>query len=55
MGIFQAVYSFGMFFGPFITGAIKERFELGAAFILIGSVCFICSAAAYFSLKKLDL
>jgi MFS family permease len=55
MGIFQAVYGFGMFFGPFIVGAIKERFELGAAFVLIGSVCFACSAVSYFSLKKLDL
>jgi MFS family permease len=55
MGIFQAVYSFGMFFGPFITGFINERFELGAAFILIGSICFICSVISYFSLRKLDL
>ena len=55
MGIFQAVYSFGMFFGPFITGVIKEKFELGAAFILIGSVCFLCSLVSYFLLKRLDL
>ena len=55
MGIFQAVYSFGMFFGPFITGFIKEKFEVGAAFILIGIVCLICSVISYFSLKKLDL
>ena len=55
MGIFQAFYSFGMFFGPFISGIIKERFELGAAFILIGTVCFACSVISYFSLKKLDL
>jgi len=55
MGIFQAVYSFGMFFGPFITGFIKEQFELSAAFILIGSVCFVCSVVSYFSLRKLDL
>jgi len=55
MGIFQAVYSFGMFFGPFIVGIIKEHFELSTAFILIGSVCFVFSAASYFSLKKLDL
>ena len=55
MGIFQAVYSFGMFFGPFIVGIIKETFELGAAFIFIGAICFICSVISYFSLKKLDL
>ena len=55
MGVFQAVYSFGMFFGPFLVGLIKEHFELGAAFVLIGSVCFACSLIAYFSLKKLDL
>ena len=55
MGIFQAVYSFGMFFGPFITGFINEKFELGAAFILIGIVCLICTITAYFSLRKLDL
>jgi len=55
MGFFQAVYSFGMFFGPFIVGIIKETFELGAAFILIGFICFICSVISYFSLKKLDL
>ena len=55
MGIFQAVYSFGMFFGPFITGVIKERFELSVAFILIGVVCLVCSALSYLSLSKLDL
>ena len=55
MGIFQAVYSFGMFFGPFLTGFIKEKFDVGAAFILIGSVCFIFSLISYFSLKRLDL
>ncbi|MCL2814158.1 MAG: MFS transporter [Oscillospiraceae bacterium] len=55
MGIFQAAYGFGMFLGPFAVGAIKEHFELGAAFILIGSICFLCSLIAYYSLKKLDL
>ena len=55
MGIFQAVYSFGMFFGPFIVGVIKEVFEIGAAFILIGVICFICAIISYFSLRKLDL
>ncbi|MCL2098966.1 MAG: MFS transporter [Oscillospiraceae bacterium] len=54
MGIFQAVYSFGMFFGPFITGLINENFELGAAFIFIGAVCFVFTVISYFSLKKLD-
>ncbi|MCL1858531.1 MAG: MFS transporter [Oscillospiraceae bacterium] len=55
MGIFQAVYSFGMFFGPFIVGIIKEHLEVGAAFILIGIVCLICSVISYLSLRKLDL
>jgi MFS family permease len=55
MGIFQAVYSFGMFFGPFITGLINQSFELGAAFIFLGTVCFIFTALSYFSLRKLDL
>ena len=55
MGIFQAAYGFGMFLGPFAVGAIKEHFELGAAFILIGSICFLCSLISYYSLKKLDL
>ena len=54
MGVFQAVYSFGMFFGPFITGLINENFELGAAFIFIGSICLVCTAASYFVLRKLD-
>ena len=55
MGIFQSVYSSGMFFGPFITGIIKDKFEIGAAFILIGVVCLLCSAVSYLSLRKLDL
>ena len=55
MGIFQAVYSFGMFFGPFIVGVIEQQFELGAAFILIGATCFVCSVISWFTLKKLDL
>jgi MFS family permease len=55
MGIFQAVYSFGMFFGPFITGLIEENFELGTAFIFIGAVCLIFTLISYFSLRKLDL
>ena len=55
MGIFQAVYSFGMFFGPFIVGVIKEFFTLGAAFIFIGSICLVCSAVSYFAVKNLNL
>ena len=55
MGIFQAVYSFGMFFGPFITGIIEEIFELGAAFIFLGTVCFIFTGISYFLLRKLDI
>ncbi|MCL1795048.1 MAG: MFS transporter [Oscillospiraceae bacterium] len=55
MGIFQAVYGFGMFLGPFGVGLIKEHFELGAAFVLLGAICFVCSLISYFSLKKLDL
>ena len=55
MGIFQAVYSFGMFFGPFITGLIQEAFELGAAFIFLGIACFVFTGISYFSLRKLDL
>ena len=55
MGIFQAVYSFGMFFGPFITGLIEEIFELGAAFIFLGAVCFVFTGISYFLLRKLDI
>ena len=55
MGIYQAVYGFGMFTGPFIVGLIKQHFELGAAFMLLGSICFACTFISYFSLKKLDL
>jgi len=38
MGFFQAVYGFGMFLGPFVTGQMSHHFGLMAAFVATGGV-----------------
>lgn len=43
MGFFQAVYSLGMFGGPFITGWIGEWASLSTGFILIGVISLVGS------------
>lgn len=43
MGFFQAIYSLGMFGGPFITGWIGNTIGLSAGFIIVGVISFIAS------------
>ncbi|MCR2822474.1 MFS transporter [Lederbergia panacisoli] len=48
MGFFQAIYSLGMFGGPFIAGWIGELASLATGFIIIGCLSF---AGAFVTLK----
>lgn len=41
MGLFQSIYSGGMFFGPVIMGIVTQKFSLVSGFMLIGSVSLI--------------
>ena len=43
MGFFQALYSLGMFGGPFIAGWIGELASLSTGFIMIGILAIIGS------------
>lgn len=52
MGFFQALYSLGMFGGPFIAGWIGEYMGLSGGFILIGSLSFVGAILAYLWMPK---
>jgi MFS family permease len=42
MGIFQASYAFGMFIGPWISGALADSLGLTSVFVLCGGLCLTC-------------
>ncbi len=52
MGFFQALYSLGMFGGPFIAGWIGEYVGLSGGFILIGSLSFVGAILAFLWMPK---
>lgn len=48
MGFFQALYSLGMFGGPFITGWIGEYLGLAGGFVLIGTLSLFGALLTFF-------
>jgi len=46
MGFFQAIYSLGMFGGPFIAGWVGSAIGLSGGFILIGFISVIAAVLA---------
>ena len=51
MGVYQAVYSIGMFLGPLVGGVIGEHAGLGAVFITTGLVSVAAAAGAHIFLQ----
>jgi MFS family permease len=51
MGVFQSLYSVGIFAGPFFSGIIGEILSIAHIFYLCGGVCFVMAAASYFAVK----
>jgi len=51
MGIFQAVYSLGMFGGPAISGLIADSLGLGAMFLVTGAVSLGTAVLAFWGLR----
>lgn len=41
MGVYQSVYSAGVFFGPLVLGSISENLGLGIGFVVTGIIGFI--------------
>ena len=52
MGVYQAVYAIGMFFGPMTAGAFADIVGLSGAFIISGTVSVIAAVAALILLKR---
>ena len=44
MGVFQALYSIGMFVGPPVGGVIADRMGLDAVFVAVAAVCALAAA-----------
>jgi MFS transporter, DHA1 family, multidrug resistance protein len=42
MGIFQAVYAFGMFVGPSLSGSISDSYGVDAVFYICGLMTLGC-------------
>jgi MFS family permease len=51
MGVFQSLYSVGIFAGPFFSGIIGEYFSIAHIFYLCGGVCMAMAVASYFVVK----
>ena len=47
MGFFQAIYSLGTFFGPFVVGAIIENGSIKSGFLLVSVICIIAGILTY--------
>jgi MFS family permease len=50
MGVYQAVYSVGMFLGPLFSGVVGERAGLPAVFVSTGALSLVAGLVALFSL-----
>ena len=48
MGIFQAVYAIGMFFGPVISGIIGSRINLESVFIFSAFISLLIITVCLF-------
>jgi MFS family permease len=51
MGVFQSLYSVGIFAGPFFSGLIGEIFSIAHIFYLCGGVCMVMAVASYFVVR----
>ena len=51
MGIYQSIYSFGMFIGPLFMGIISDFFSLRQGFIILGIVGFFLVRLAHVLLR----
>ena len=49
MGIYQAVYSIGMFFGPPLSGAVADQLGLSSVFVVTTSLCVLAAFGALFA------
>lgn len=54
MGLYQAIYSIGMFSGPFIAGIINDYFNVNTGF-LFGAACAAIAIVSLFKFKFADL
>lgn len=52
MGVYQAVYSVGMFLGPLVSGLVAERLGLPAVFVSTGVLALCAGLAASLSLPR---
>ena len=52
MGFFQAIYSFGMFVGPTLTGFIGDGWGMTAAFVITGAVGFAGIIMTWFFIRR---
>ncbi|MFE7084240.1 MFS transporter [Priestia megaterium] len=52
MGLFQSIYSLGMFAGPVIMGILTDAFSIKTAFLVLGTFAIISSVLTKLLLKK---
>ena len=52
MGVFQAVYSLGMFAGPWLGGVLADAFGLESVFTFSGLVCLLSALGGWWMLPQ---
>lgn len=52
MGLYQSIYSFGMFFGPTMAGRLAEMTSMEMVFVIVGAVSVLMALFLCFQLKS---
>lgn len=55
MGLFQTIYSCGMFFGPVLMGVLLQHVNLSAGYWVIGGLCLIAGLLTPLAAKRVQM
>jgi MFS family permease len=55
MGLFQSIYSGGMFFGPVIMGIVTQTFSLVSGFVLMGAISLLAMLLTKLLIKPVPI
>jgi MFS family permease len=54
MGLFQTIYSCGMFFGPVLMGVLLQHVNVYAGYWVIGGLCLIAGVLTPLAAKRVQ-
>jgi MFS family permease len=54
MGLFQTIYSCGMFVGPVLMGLMLQHINLSSGYLFIGALCFIAAVLTPLAVRSVN-